>query len=107
MVEKLCDVYFKIYFFCISVMVFNSDNYKNVNEYIFQQLFIVVFVVNLFDGYEDFIVVCDRDVFVKKLWMKCMFFEIVMNLLVMYLYVFIDILEEEGKVLKLGIEFWF
>lgn len=69
-------------------------------------MFIVVFVVNLFDEY-IFGVFCDRDVFVKKLWMKCMFFEIVMNLLVMYFYVFIDLLEECKVCLLLDIEFWF
>lgn len=106
-VEKLRDVHSKIYSFCTSAMASNSDNYKNVNEYIFQQLPTVVPVVNLPDEHEPSIAACDRDVSAKKLWMKRMFLETVMNLLATHLYAFTDIPEEEGKGPKLGTEFWF
>lgn len=105
-IEKLRDVHSKIYSFCTSAMASNSDNYKNVNEYIFQQLPTVVPVVNLPDEHTS-AALCDRDVSAKKLWMKRMFLETVMNLLATHLYAFTD-LPEECKVRPLlDTEFWF
>lgn len=84
-VEKLRDIHSKMYSFCSGAMASNGESYTNVNEFIFQQLPTVVPVVNLPTDHGS-PVHCDRDVSTRKLCMRRMFLETVMNLLATHLY---------------------
>lgn len=80
--------------FCVAAMQSNGENYTNVSNYIFQQIFTVVPVANLPEATDRSPATCDRQLSEKKLWLKRMFLETVMNLLSSRMYTVTDLPKE-------------